>query len=1018
MADKYLLIDGHSILSRAYYGIPMLTNSKGVHTNAVYGFLNIMLKAIEDEQANHLAVAFDLDRKKLLRTQRFPAYKGTRKPMPEELHEQVPLIQQMLTAMGIPILTKVGYESDDILGTIARRAAETGAEVTILSGDRDLLQLAAPQVKISIPKTSRGHTEVFQYYPDDVKAEYGVTPKEYIDVKGLMGDTSDNIPGVHGIGEKTAFPLIQKYGSIEELQAHLSEVTPPGVRKKLEADFPMAVLSKDLATIDTQVPIDFELKAAQIENPYTEAALELCRSFEFKSLIERFAKGLDGQSKAGQESSTLLQLPYLRIVRDRALAKVIFRDALRERTLGLRCFFEKAESGTSETGTSEAGKAKGLHGDFAALGLCLAKDRCYAVLSSKAYPAEELLDDVSVLAAKLREAGVKVYTTNLKEQLKVLGLPRNADWFDLSVAAYVLNPLKDSYANEDLARDYLGVQAESRAELLGKRSLSQAAALPETETFTGTSAELDAPDDAAEARSATDAADVTAADGSEEASGDVAVDAEAGKPHGESDKKKNQRGADLETLLLAERNAAMHFSSRPAETALSKKAAAYIGLSAYIPYYAAQPMRKALKESGSLKLYEDIEEPLIYSLNDMETAGICVDRASLDAYAEQLSGQIHALEQQIYEESGEVFNINSPSQLGQILFERLGLKGGKKTKTKGYSTAAKELNKLAEEHPIVRHVLRYRELTKLYSTYAAGLTAYIQEDGRIHGTFQQTVTATGRISSTDPNLQNIPVRTAEGKEIRKVFVPAKGFVFVDADYSQVELRILAALSGDERLISAYRDAVDIHSLTASEVFHVPLDEVTPEMRRNAKAVNFGIVYGISAFGLGEGLSISQKEAKAYIEKYFETYPKVKTFLDAQVAQAKESGIVRTAFGRIRPVPEIKSSAYMTRQFGERIAMNSPIQGTAADVMKRAMNGVNLELAGLDKNGKSVGKAYRSRIVLQVHDELLIETAPEEVEAVMALVRRQMEQASAGAKQLSAVKLSVDVRAGENWYACH
>ena len=991
MADKYLLIDGHSILSRAYYGIPMLTNSKGVHTNAVYGFLNIMLKAVEDEQADHLAVAFDLDRKKLFRTKLYADYKGTRKPMPEELHEQVPLIQQMLSAMNIPILTKEAYEADDILGTIARRAADEGAEVTILSGDRDLLQLAAPKVKISIPKTSRGHTEVFQYYPEDIQREYGVSPREYIDVKALMGDQSDNIPGVRGIGEKTAFPLIQKYGSIEGLREHLSEVTPPGVRKKLEADFDAAVLSKELATIDTNVPIEFDGEAARLGNPYTEAALELCRSFEFKSLVERFAKGAGAQGSGEESSGQLLRLSGLRIVRDRALAKVVFRDALRERSLGFRLFTE------TENRHGEAPSAPA----FAALGLCIAKDRCYALLPSESYSWEQLLEDVQAFAAGLVENGVKVYTTGLKEQLKQLQLRRNANWFDLSVAAYVLNPLKDSYDNEDLARDYLGVSVQSRTELLGKRSLGEAAK-PE-EVWISEQEE---------------ASEQSKAPHKSSADSDSVEDEDAYDAASAPAKKKNQRGADLDTLLLAERQAALCFSPHRPETTQSEQAAAYVGLSAYIPYYAAQPMKKALKDGGSLKLYEEIEEPLIYSLNDMEEAGIRVDSASLSAYAGQLAAQISQIEQQIYGESGETFNINSPAQLGQILFERLGLPGGKKTKTKGYSTAAKELNKLAEEYPIVQHVLRYRELTKLYSTYAAGLSAYIQKDGRIHGTFQQTVTATGRISSTDPNLQNIPVRTAEGKEIRKVFVPAEGFVFVDADYSQIELRILAALSGDERLIAAYRDAVDIHRLTASEVFHVPLDQVTPQMRRNAKAVNFGIVYGISAFGLGEGLSISQKEAKAYIEKYFETYPRVKAFLDAQVAEAKETGMVRTAFGRIRPIPEIRASAYMTRQFGERIAMNSPIQGTAADVMKRAMNGVNLELSGLDKNGVEAGKRYRSRIVLQVHDELLIETAPEELEDVISLVRRQMEQASAGAKQLAAVRLSVDVRAGENWYACH
>ena len=989
MADKYLLIDGHSILSRAFYGIPMLTNSMGVHTNAIYGFLNIMLKAIEDEHADHIAVAFDLDRKKLKRTQMYPEYKGTRKPMPEELHEQVPLMQDMLKAMGIPILTKESYEADDILGTIAARVSAEGADVTILSGDRDLLQLAAEHVKISIPKTSRGKTEVFQYYPDDVKSEYGVTPKEFIDVKALMGDSSDNIPGVPGIGEKMAFPIIQAFGSIENAKAHLSEVKPPRAQKLLEAHYDMAVLSKKLATIDVHVPIDFSEDAAKIGNIYTPEALNLCRVYEFKSLIERFAKGAEGALEKTAED-TVLSLPYVRIVRDRHLALLAFADAKRERAIGLRMYLE--QDGTSK---------------FPCAGLCISKDRYYALVPSDAYPADAFLSDLRAFAASLVEAGVSVYTTDLKEQLKIADIGRNPNWLDLSVAAYVLNPLKESYAYDDLARDFLGMTTKGRAELIGKQRLADALE-PDAEA-----APLAAGTGGYSTVKAAKAQGETG-----QTAAQAALDSTAEERSGSSDAaKKNQRGADLDTLLSAEQSAAHFFSGKQPETALGKKAAEFLALSAYVPYLAAQPIRKALKEGGSLKLYEDIETPLVYSLNDMEEAGILVDRKALDAYAAQLAAEIKELEAGVYEACGEPFNLNSPAQLGMILFERLGLPGAKKTKS-GYSTAADVLNKLAPDYPVVEQILRYRALTKLYSTYAAGLTAYIAGDGRIHGTFNQTVTATGRISSTDPNLQNIPVRTAEGKEIRKVFVPAEGFVFVDADYSQVELRILAALSGDERLIKAYRDAVDIHSLTASEVFHVPLDEVTPEMRRNAKAVNFGIVYGISAFGLGEGLSISRKEAQEYIRQYFETYPRVKEFLDGQVQFAKEHGYVTTAFGRIRPVPELKSSNFMQRSFGERVAMNSPIQGTAADVMKLAMNRVDLELHGLNVKGERVGKPYRSRVVLQVHDELLIETAKEETDAVMELVRRQMEGASGASKKLASVRLSVDVRAGESWYSCH
>lgn len=1002
LTGRLLLIDGHSILSRAFYGVPDLTTSKGVHTNAVYGFLNIMLKAIEDEACDHAAVAFDLERAKLRRTKLYPAYKGTRKPMPEELHEQVPLMQEMLRAMHLPILTLEGYEADDILGTIAKRCAKEGAEVTILSGDRDLLQLADTHIKISIPKTSKGRTELFQYYPEDVVREYGVTPQAFIDVKALQGDTSDNIPGLPGVGPKTATAIITQFGSLAEAKAHMDEIKPPKAQKAMREHWELAELSRALSEIDIQAPVSFDYDSAGIDQMYTQESLALCREFEFKSLIPRFAKGVEeaGRTEAAPEN-TSVSLDALKAFSDPYMAEVIFGDASLEKTISLSIFSERTKDGSL------------LH---VAAGLCLAKDRLYAVYSSPSYPAETLAGDLKALAAKLAERGVRVYTMDLKAALKVLEVARASCFYDLGVAAYLLNPLKDSYDYADLARDYAGAAAESPSELFGKTKLFDA--LAEADALARK--EQEAARNEALAKTAsigvsafaggkTSAKEEETAQGSEmlkagslqEASGDAA---EASGSAAMQMEEETAEAASQETP--AHQGKKLHPAFR------------FLGYAAYVPYLTGQPLMKALKEEKCLSLYEEIELPLIYSLNDMETAGIRLDEKTLDAYAKQLQTQITGFEQEIYAQAGEQFNINSPSQLGRILFEKLGLKGGKKTKT-GYSTAADVLNKLAPEYPIVSHILRYRALTKLYSTYAAGLPAYVvPADGRIHGTFTQTITATGRISSKDPNLQNIPVRTAEGKEIRKVFVPADGFLFVDADYSQVELRILAALSGDEKLIKAYRDAVDIHRLTASEVFHVPLDEVTDEMRRNAKAVNFGIVYGISAFGLGEDLSISRKEAQDYINRYFETYPKVKTYLDGEVALAKEHGAVRTAFGRIRPVPEIRSSNFMTRSFGERVAMNSPIQGTAADIMKLAMNRVNMALSGLSPDGKQTGKRYRSRIVLQVHDELLVETAPEEKEAVMALLRENMIAAGEKNQKLRAVSLSVDVKAGENWYECH
>ncbi len=896
--EKLLLIDGHSILSRAYYGIPLLSTASGIHTNAVYGFLNIMFKCIDDEKADYIAVAFDLERSRLLRTQKYPAYKGTRRPMPSELLEQVPLMQRVLEAMRIPILTLEGYEADDILGTMAKRAKRDGFDVTIVSGDRDLLQLCDEHIKISLPKTSRGRTEVFNYYPEDVLQEYRVTPLEFIDMKALMGDTSDNIPGLPGVGEKTAAEIIVRFHSIENAREHADEVRPPRAQKALQEHFDLAVLSKELATIDINTPIEADPRAGRTSGVYTNEAVELLRELELKTMVARFLKYMDEHASSGNTAAVSAELPdqrRVKLVRDPFMAGIAWKDASDESLVGL--FVTGTRSGL-------------------AVGLTLAEDRSFCILSGDEYPSAQLKSDVETLVRTLTERGSRIVTLGLKDELKLLGITPDPGIEDLMIAQYVLDPNRSSYEYDDLARDGLGIIVRGRQELIGKLS----------------------PPAVASALC--------------------------------------QGGNDKDMI-------------------------AFIVLNALIPFLASGGIGEKMKEAGSFDLYKEIEMPLVYSLNNMEQAGIRVDRKALDDYARLLKAQIDDLTVSIHELAGEPFNINSTQQLGVILFEKLGISGGRKTKT-GYSTAADVLEKIADSHEIVPKILRYRALTKLYSTYAAGLADYISEDGRIHGTFNQPIAATGRISSTEPNLQNIPVRTAEGKEIRRVFVPEEGYTFVDADYSQVELRILASLSGDEKLIAAYKNAVDVHTLTASEVFHVPIEEVTPEMRRNAKAVNFGIVYGISAFGLGEGLSISRKEANEYINKYFESYPKVREYLESSVAHAKENGYVTTYFGRIRPIPELKSSNFMQRSFGERIAMNSPIQGTAADIMKIAMNRVDEALKGM-----------KSRIVLQVHDELLIETAENELEEVMALVKDCMEHAAD-----LPVSLSVEVKSGATWYDCH
>lgn len=906
MTDKILLIDGHSIMSRAFYGIPELTNSQGLHTNAVYGFLNILLKVLDQEQADHLAVAFDVH-EPTFRHKMFDAYKGTRKPMPPELHEQIPLMQEVLRSMHIPLLMKGGYEADDLLGTIAKRCQKEGVEVTIVSGDRDLLQLADEKIKICLPKTAKGVTTVYNYYPDDVVKEWGVTPLEFIDLKALMGDTSDNIPGVPGLGPKSAEWIITKYHTIEAAHEAALAGDPefkvprkPKAAQMLIDEWASAALSKTLATICIDAPIDFDYDDARVENMFNADSFEFVKRLELKSLLKRF-----DVSSLDLAAEQKLDLSGLKEVDDPYVARIAFRDAASEGRAG-----------------------------FAIAG----EDLFFALDGDRSYHFYGF-DWQEELRALAEKDGVQLYTMNLKQALYHCAFAPESHVYDLALAAYVINPLKDSYSYEDLARDFMGLTLPSEKEL--RDDLKDRPHCPNPFT-----------DDEA-----------NAGDGTQVAGFNTDDDGSCADP-------------------------------------VACTMAAY---SAIVALRSAKKIFAKLEELEERTLYEEIEMPLVYTLYDMQRAGILVDKKALVDYGVELRAGIEVLQARIYAEAGEEFNINSPKQLGEILFGKLGMKGGKKTKS-GYSTAADVLEKLAEDHEIVADILNYRTLTKLNSTYAEGLLNFIQADGRIHGEFNQMVTATGRISSTNPNLQNIPVRTELGRRFRTVFVPKPGCVFIDADYSQVELRILASLSGDAKLIAAYKDASDIHAVTASQVFHVPLEEVTPELRRNAKAVNFGIVYGISAFGLSEGLSISRSEAKEYIERYFAAYPDVKKYLDGEVAFAHEHGYVKTIFGRRRPVPDINASNFMRRSFSERVAMNSPIQGSAADIMKKAMNEVNRALrAG----------GYESRIVLQVHDELLIEAPVAEQDAVKALLIDKMQHAVD-----LAVELVADANVGENWDAAH
>ena len=861
--EKLLLIDGHSILSRAFYGVPELSNSKGQHINGIFGFVNILLKMLEEEGADHLAVAFDLP-KPTFRHEMFDGYKGTRKPMPPELLEQVPLVQELLKSMNIPILTLEGYEADDILGTVAKRMQAAGHEVTIVSGDRDLLQLADAHIRIALPKTVKGQTETTRYTPAEVEVEWGVTPQEFIDLKALMGDSSDNIPGVPGMGPKTAQWIIQHYHSIENAYAHTEDPDfkvprKPKAAQMLKDNWDNAVLSKTLATICTEAPLDLSFEEAEVTDLFNAEARKLLGELELRSLLKRFEEANVGEA----EEAAGLDISVCRDCTDPYMARIVFKDA--------------ANAGKAGFVLTEAG-----------LYVALSRERLYFMHDF------DCLSELSALFGKCT-----LYTMDLKRQLHLGLLPENAGIEDISLAAYLVNPLSGSYDYAALAQTYLSVT------------------LPEAKKL-----------------------------------------------------------------------------EKPEEAGM------YTALTALL---AGEAVLARLKEMEMEALYREIELPLIYTLFEMEEAGVLVDRDALLSYGGELRAGIETLREKIYAACGEEFNINSPQQLGRILFEKLGLPGGKKTKT-GYSTAADVLEKLAEEHAVVDDILQYRTLSKLNSTYAEGLLSFISEDGRIHGSFNQMVTATGRLSSTEPNLQNIPIRTELGRRFRRVFIPKPGCVFLDADYSQVELRILASLSGDEQLIAAYQHADDIHAVTASQVFHVPLSEVTPQLRRNAKAVNFGIVYGISAFGLSEGLSISRKEAKSYIERYFETYPGVKAYLDGEVAYAREHGYVKTIFGRRRPIPEINASNFMRRSFGERVAMNSPIQGAAADIMKKAMNEVRAALKA---------EGLQSRIVLQVHDELLLEVPEAEADRVEKLLTEKMQQAV----QLR-VELVADAKRGTNWEEAH
>ncbi|MCR5626939.1 MAG: DNA polymerase I [Lachnospiraceae bacterium] len=847
MASKILLIDGHSILNRAFYGMPDLTNSKGVHTGAVLGFINIISKIIADEKPDHLLCAFD-EHAPTFRHELFKEYKGTRHAMPDELKEQVPLIKELLISMGVTVISKPGLEADDIIGTVANRAENLGIESTILSGDRDLLQLVTEKTKMLLPKTVKGETSVISYYPEDVLRDYQVEPKGIIELKALEGDKSDNIPGVPRIGTKTAAELIVKYKTIENLKSHIEEVTKKSIRESLEQNFDMAELSHTLATINTESDIEFDPDECKFETLFTNEAYEKAKELELNSLLKKFP------AEIAEESEENDKVEYATVT-DLGEAEEIFAR------------IKTAERSAFAIELNEEKRISGLYMIF---------DKTGYYIESSGFISPMFLS--AHIKSLTEDSKGKVFCVNTKTLFKVCDIEDISKLYDVELLMYLNDPVKNGY---------------------------------------------NIPEEAEKA--------------------------------------------------------------------------------AYFAYDRGEEFLSKVKDLGMEKLFEDIERPLSRVLASMELYGIRVKRETLKSFSALLGEKMDSLYKNVTDAAGMEFNLNSPKQLSEVLFEKLKLPGGKKTKT-GYSTNASVLEKLRDEHPIVKDILEYRTVSKLKATYADGLTPFIQEEDRIHSTFNQTITATGRISSQDPNLQNIPIRTELGRELRKAFIPKDGYVFIDADYSQIELRIMASLSGDEKLIGAYKREADIHAITASEVFHVPLEEVSSEMRRNAKAVNFGIIYGISAFGLSEDLSISRAQAQEYISKYFETYPDVKVYIDSLVSEAKKTGYAKTYFGRLRPIPELKDSKFMVRSFGERVAMNAPIQGTAADIIKIAMVSVFEELKK---------RKLKSRLILQVHDELLIETALDEVDMVTEILKEKMMNAAS-----LPVPLEVEIKSGSDWLESH
>ena len=905
---KLVLIDGNSIMNRAFYGImgsKALTTKDGKFTNAIYGFLAILFKLLEDENPDYLGVSFDL-KGPTARHELYEGYKANRKGMPNELAEQMPIIKDVLRAMNIDIIEKEGYEGDDIIGTLSKYGENKGLEVIILSGDRDTFQLATDNVKIHIPRTKAGKTETEIFDREKVKEVYGIEPKQLIEVKGLQGDTSDNIPGVPGIGEKTALSLIQKYETIENLYKKLEagESDLKGKQKeKIEENKELAYLSRTLGEINTKVPIEDTLEELKVEEWDKPKVLEIFKELNFKRYIERF-----NLTDIVSQKSEISEVEELFKTESKAIdeIKVILKEQKE------MIFYINTEV--------DENPEKIIKEKICGIGVFNKKDNesYYINLkeSNKIQDLKEIFEDNEILKIGIDLS--KTYILLKQEGIDIKGIKS-----DISIAAYILNPTNNKLKIDNLAELYLEIDVN---EILG-----------------------------------------------------------------EDLNKKNKQ-----INLFEEMN---NNQDEEASKSEEKRYTFY----SYLIFKLQEITMKKLGEINAINLFENIDMPTVTVLANMQWNGMYADEEELNRFGNQLKEQLEIKTKVIYEMAGEEFNINSTKQLGEILFEKMKLPVVKKTKS-GYSTDVDVLEKLKLEDPIISEILDYRQLMKLNSTYVEGLKQYINpKTKRIHSFFHQTITATGRISSTEPNLQNIPTRFELGKKVRKIFKPEEGKVYIDADYSQIELRVLAHMSEDTHMVQAFKENQDIHKQAASKVFKTPIEEVTKEHRSNAKAVNFGIVYGISDFGLGEQLGISRKKAKQYIDEYLTEYEGIKNFMDNTTEKAKEIGYVETLFNRRRYIPELKSNNYMVRQFGARAAMNTPIQGTAADIMKIAMINVynQLEKRGLE-----------SKIILQVHDEMMIEAPIKEAEQVKEIIKQEMENAI----NLK-VPLIADVSEAENWYEC-